>query len=53
MVYRSYEIEEKIHSDLLSSAAQQELREPIRADEIAALRKMATEPKFDFNTLYN
>lgn len=48
-----YEIEGKIHSDLLSNAAQQELREPIRADEIAALRTMAAEPKFDLKTLYD
>jgi hypothetical protein len=47
-----FEVDGKIHSGLLSNAAQQELREPIRADEIAALRKMAAEPKFDFHTLY-
>lgn len=46
------EREGKVYSDLLSEAAQQVLREPIRADEIAALRKMAAEAKFDFNTLY-
>jgi hypothetical protein len=46
------ESEGKVYSDLLSEAAQQVIREPIRADEIAALRKMAAEPKFDFNTLY-
>lgn len=46
------EIEGNIHSGWLNDAAQQELTEPIRADEIAALRKMAAEPRFDFNTLY-
>ncbi len=48
-----YEINGKIYSDLLSNTAQQELREPIRADEIAALRKMAAEPRFDGQTLYD
>lgn len=48
-----YEIEGNIHSGWLSDAAQQELREPIRADEIAALRKMAAEPRFDLRTLYD
>lgn len=42
----------KVFSELLSDAAQQVLDEPIRADEIAALRRMAAEAKFDFNTLY-
>lgn len=42
----------KVYSGLLSDAAQQVLREPIGADEIAALRKMAAEAKFDFHTLY-
>ena len=37
---------------LLSNAARQFLDEPIRADEIAALRRMAAEPEFDFDTLF-
>ncbi|UJW87096.1 hypothetical protein [Devosia sp. SL43] len=47
-----FEIDGKINSNLHSRAAQQMLKEPIRADEIAALRKMAAEPKFDFDTLF-
>lgn len=45
------EYEGRIQSHLLADAAQQLLREPIRADEIAALRRMATEEEFDLSTL--
>ena len=44
--------EGRIQSHLLSNAAQQLLREPIRADEIDVLRKMAAEDEFDFDTLF-
>ena len=44
------EREGKVHSR--GDVAEQQLKEPIRPDEIAALRKMAAEPEFDFNTLY-
>lgn len=44
--------EGRIHSSPFSNAAQQLLIEPIRADEIAALRKMAAEAEFDFDTLF-
>lgn len=45
--------EGRIQSNLLSDAAQQLLRGPIRADEIAALRRMAAEDEFNFDTLFN
>lgn len=41
----------RIHSNVLSNAARRPLREPIRADEIAALRRMAVEDEFDFDTI--
>ena len=45
------EYEGRIQSDPLADAAQQLLKEPIRADEIAALRRMAAEEEFDLYTL--
>lgn len=42
----------RIQSHLLSNAAQQLLREPIRADEIDALRKMAAKDEFNFDMLF-